>query len=218
MAINTNYRVVLQQAYAYGSTTPYNDTFEKPKNQIKRKRRMKVTRGKGGDLRVKVFTTIFAKPTWSTKRNTTSQAAIRTIYGRVAGAAEAQQQWRADLLRYIYDPLCPGPVALRAFWDLVCRINRYTMRLTARQQYRVCCIVPMVIRDQVQVYRGGARLTNDAALSRAMGVRQDHYKDHWERHVLTMRSIIDGSEYAASVPVRDIVNAFHEEVLTETGI
>lgn len=218
MKINTNYRIVLQQSYAHGSTTPYNDAFERPKNQIKRRRRMKTTRSKNGELRVHDFTAISAAQTRSTKCNTTDRAAMANVFSRAIGAAENQQRWRAELMRYIYDPLCPGPVALRAFWDLVCRINRYTIQLTARQQYRVCCVVPMVIRDQIQIYRGGSRLTTNASLSRAMGVHAQHYRDYWERHILTIRDIIDRSEYAASLQVRQMITDMHDEPLTESVI
>lgn len=215
--ISTSYRILLQQAYAFGNTSPDNEMFSRPKNQIKRTIKRRITRDKQGNLIIHRTATISATATRSSKCDTTEQAARASIYGRILGAAEDRQGFDRDLLRYIYSPLCSSASAISAFWGLVAAIQPYTIGLTSRQQYRVCCVIPTVIRDQMQVYRGGQRLSTDADICRIMGVRPSHYADHWLRHIQIIRSMIDRTEYRASLPVRDIVTDMLSEPLTETG-
>lgn len=213
--ITTSYRILLQQAYAHGNTSPDNDIFAKPKHQIKKTRRRKVSRDKDGNLVIKSYVTVSAVPTRSTKCNTTEQAARASVYGRVLGAAEDQGGVYRDMLRYIYSPLCSSSSAINAFWRIIAEVNRYTIGLTPRQQYRVCCVVPSIMRDQFQVYRGGKRMFTDSDLCRIMGIKQANYADHWERHILIIRNIIDRLEYQASIHVREIVKQMHDCELTE---
>lgn len=212
--ISTSYRLLLQQAYAHGNTSPDNDIFAKPKHQIQKTRRRRVTRDKAGNLVIKSYVTVSAVPTRSTKCNTTEQAARASVYGRVLGAAEDQCSAYRDILRYIYSPLCASASAINAFWRIIEEVNKYTIGLTPRQQYRVCCVVPAIMRDQFQEYRGGKRIYSDADICRMMGVRQSNYGEHWERHVVMIRSIIDRVEYRASFRVREFVKQMHDCVLT----
>jgi len=209
--ISHSYRILLQQAYAFGNTSPENDMFSKPKNQIKRTRRRRITRGKSGNLVIHSFITISATSTRSSKCNTTEQASRYTVYGRVLGAAEDQGSARRDLLRYIYNPLCSGDSAKNAFWRVILEVNKYTSGLTSRQQYRVCCVVPTIMRDQFQIYRGGERRFTDSDICRIMGVKQSNYADHWERHIVTIRNIVDRLEYQASSHVRELVMEIHDD-------
>lgn len=213
--IHKSYRVLLQQAYAFGNTSPPNDMFSKPKNQIKRVRKRKITRDKAGNLVIHSVVRVSAVSTRSSKCNTTEQASRSSVYGRVLGVAEEQPRIHRDLLRYIYSPLCSAESANNAFWRIIREVNRYTSGLSSRQQYRVCCVVPTVMRDQFQVYRGGERRFTDSDICGIMGVKQSNYADHWERHILKIRSIIDSLEYQASFPVRQIVMEMHDDVEDE---
>lgn len=213
--ISHSYRILLQQAYAFGNTSPENDMFAKPKNQIKHTRRRRITRDKSGNLVIHSFVTISATSTRSSKCNTTEQASRSTVYGRVLGAAEDQGSAHRDLLRYIYNPLCSGESANNAFWRVIREVNKYTSGLTSRQQYRVCCVVPTIMRDQFQVYRGGERRFTDSDICGIMGVKQSNYADHWERHIITIRNIVDRLEYQASIPVRELVMAMHDDELDD---
>lgn len=213
--ISTNYRVLLQHAYAFGNTSPQNDMFAKPKNQIKRTRKRKITRDKSGNLIVHATTTISAVATRSSKCDTTTQAALATLYGRVVGAVELARPTHRDVMHYIYNPLCAPGAAYRAFWHIVLAINDYVIGLTPRQNARVCAVVPMLIRDQLQSYRGHKH-TSSSHIYKAMGVQQPNYVAHWERHVLVIRDIIDRIEYYASRTVRELVTDIHDVPLTAT--
>lgn len=213
--IPTNYRVLLQQAFAFGNTSPQNDMFARPKNKIKRTRKRKITRDKSGNLIVHATTTISAVATRSSKCDTTMQAALASLYGRVVGAVEQARPTHRDVMHYIYNPLCSSGAAYRAFWHIVLAINDYVVGLTQRQNARVCAVVPMLIRDQLQSYRG-YKLYAMSDIYNAMGVKRQNYGPNWERHVLVIRAIIDRIEHQASRSVRTLVTDIHTEPLTAT--